>query len=364
MGIFFAIMAGIFFGVIIGGFVNAFSALEPRGLALVGGGGIALVTILVAISSPPLGVPIAVLTIFFYVEAIGWLVQLSKTPPRVTIDHQSLAAHLNSTAVLVFHGLMGNEKQLESQYDELSKWGDIYTVNTHGEVYDPKLVAETAARVIREMVTGSGMFPKYNNVVLVGISLGGRMAFESLKQFQQTTNDFDSSRVRVVLMGTPIDYHSVYGSKIVKIGSLLVSRLVPGYALNAVGSRLMQAMFRPPKLEDTEYDADEFRILDGVEAAKKTPFRVWLSQLYAFAGRPAPAVGSWSNLAAKTVYVWYSHDRDTVDQPAAFATVTTAIGGAPMKVVCPTTHCGFDQAPRATTASLVAVCSALDLPEN
>lgn len=357
MTTFFVVVAGIVLGLVVGVFTNIVS-VRPRTFVVLGAV-IAALTVAVAFSSPVIGVPLAVLTVFFYAEAIGWLVQLSQSPSRATIDHQYDASDSRATtAVLIFHGLMGNERQLESQYSKLAEWGDIYAVNTYGRVYDPELVAKTAAKAIRNMLAGKGPYRKYDNVVLIGISLGGRIAFESLKRLDAIDHEYDRDKIRVVLMGTPLDWHSVYGPKVVKLGSAIVGRLAPGYILGAVGSKAMQAMFRPPKPENTELNASRARIRAGVEAAKRTPFKVWISQMFAFVGRPAPEAGAWALLACQVVYVWYNKDHDTVDQEAAVGDIADALDAHALKegafqvVHADSAHCGFEEAPDATAKSL------------
>lgn len=235
-----------------------------------------------------------------------------------------------SNAVVVLPGLGGYPDQLGPALERwwssqgYDVWAlDAYNVrNSHSEVvgqatiYDPKTVATVVGRRVQTLL---GI---YDHVILEGISLGGRAAFDALT-WLKNHGDYARDRVSVLLEGAPMDASCVQGA-FMRLGSSAIAA-VPSSWLARVSAAKMFGMLSDA---DIESDADRRLIRKNLKRAQQLPMSMFASQLASFVRRAGdlPAANEWAGLANKAVFVWFSGDDSVVRQDASVLKWGEALG--------------------------------------
>lgn len=241
---------------------------------------------------------------------------------------RSSVSHAN--AVLALPGLGGFPNQLGTQMvDWYHRNGfsvsalDVYHVRNeqnrvigYADVYNPALVAETVGREIQSLI-GS-----HDHVIIEGISLGGRAAFDAL-QWLKDHGDYDRKKVSVILEGAPMDANCIQGAKL-RTSSRVISRM----PLTMLRSLSAKPMFGLLDSSDIEPGVDGSLLRKNLARAQNLSMAMFVSQLRSFVARDGalPADDQWAGLADRVIFVYFEGDDSVVCQDVAVRKWSEALG--------------------------------------
>ena len=241
---------------------------------------------------------------------------------------RSSISHAN--AVLVLPGLGGFPDQLGAKMvDWYHKNGfsvyalDVYHVRDNqnriigsADVYNPILVAETVGRSIGSLISN------HDHVVIEGISLGGRVAFDAL-QWLKDHGDYERRKVSVILEGAPMDANCIQGTKL-RTSSRAISR-VPLTMLKGLSAK---PMFGLLDSSDVEQGVNDTLLRRNLDRAQSLSMAMFVSQLRSFVARNGdlPVDDQWVGLANRVVFAYFEGDDSVVRQITAVRKWSEALG--------------------------------------
>lgn len=241
--------------------------------------------------------------------------------------------HGNSNGRLIVHlpGILADgHTSCKPVLETWLRHGDVATIAYGGERFCARSFVRIAASRLNEIVMN------YQEVVLVGSSLGGMLALDLRKELH-------CEHASVIIVDAPSGAADMLGGG--NIGAPLLRLLPFAQWSNRLLGPMMQTMLVPPKDENIEESLNKEELKQQALAdMSRWPLSIWRDQLAYMAARPRLNSRDFVDFES-VVYLSCDRNNETVKQPAAADAYRRAAGASFRKVSVDSTHCGYVERP-------------------
>lgn len=278
-----------------------------------------------------IGTALAIVLVLGVVDVIG-RVQVLSGSTQFKLSEASSRKDARTLLVYLPGILADGDKSSLLVRPTWQQYGDVASVTYAGSRFDGNETARVIANQLERQT-------KYDTVVFIGSSLGGLVAYDTLRQLK---GRMPGVAFKLVLVAAPTGRQDFKPPN--NILSLAMWTWWAGPLSNlTTGKLFLQLLFQKPKDENIEPGVDRAELAQRVKEAQNTPFSVYADQIrYMIGHEPLePAVLD----GVEAVYIRCR--RDDIVASQAYDAWNKVFGGQLKLIESDTTHVGYNEMPKA-----------------